>query len=479
VVSAGRATPLRILSVAPRYRAGRTPLENGHFTIYQDDLRAAAGRMGLELVILGAADGPSAEGVLAAIPVGGPEAARAVAGAVAAQVRDGDLIMVYEGSSELLRALGPVAEARPDATFVLNLFGQEDVIDGPAVLERVDHRRPSSAARVETSEDVRELGRRLPPNLRVTAETPERVELARQAGLPVCAAWRLHSIVTTVDPVPRSRPDGPLRVLVPLRQGGFDAEPVADIAYVAHRLDRIAGHGEIVLSVTRLDTGRLASQVRGDRLARLGVRSVEPSPSRAGYAATFADHDAVWLTGAAAPSGFSYRTQSSGKTLDALAAGLPVVGVAGGYPAKEPLRWTGLPLGYRMREEAVAAFLTLRDRSAELAARLLDRRDAIRSTYSPEATLRRVIDVAGIDVAGTAASDTGQPLIEPLMDRPADLTVDAGLVEVAGPSCGGRREVILASVAARRAARIPLLRRSLFRARRRLGAARSRLLRRV
>jgi len=475
VVSTSEWSPGRILSVAPRYRAGRTPLENGHFTIYQDDLRDAAGRMGLELVILGAADGPPAEGVICAIHAGGPESARAAAAAVAAQVRADDLVMVYEGSLELLRAFAPVAEARPDATFVLNLFGQEDVIDGPSVLDRVDHRRPSSAERVEMSEDARELGRRLPPNLRVTAETPERFALARQAGLPACAAWRLHSILTTVDPVSRSRSDGPLRVLVPLRQGGFDPEPVADIAYVARRLDRIAGRGEIVLSVTRLDTGRLASQVRGDRLARLGVRSVEPSPSRAGYAATFAEHDAVWLTGAAAPSGFSYRTQSSGKTLDALVAGLPVVGVAGGYPAREPLRWTELPLGYRTREEAVSAFLTLRDRSSELSARLLDRRDAIRSTYSPEATLRRVIGVAAIDVAGTAEGD----MSEPLMDRSADLSADAGLAEVTAPSGGGRREVILAKGAARRAAYIPLRCRVQFGARRRLGAAGSRLRRRV
>ena len=479
MVSAGQAVPPRILSVAPQYRAGRTPLENGHFTIYQDDLRDAAGRMGIELVILGAADGPPAQGVISVIPAGGPEAASATAAAVAAQVRADDLVMVYEGSVELLSAFAPVAEARPDATFVLNLFGQEDVIDGPSVLEGVAGQRPPSAqrvdARVATSENVRELGRRLPPNLRVTAETPERVELARQAGLPVCGAWRLHSIVTTVDPVPRTRSDGPLRVLVPLRQGGFDPEPVADIAYVARRLDRIAGRGEIVLAVTRLDTGRLASQVRGDRLARLGVRSVEPSPSRAGYAATFTEHDAVWLTGAAAPSGYSYRTQSSGKTLDALAAGLPVVGVAGGYPAREPLRWTELPLGYRTREEAVVALLTLRDRSAELAARLLDRRDAIRSTYSPEATLRRVIDVAAIGVTGTDPVDTKGPLV----DRPVDLCADAGLVEATALSGGGLREVILARAAARRAAYIPLHRRVLFGARRRLGAARSRLRRRV
>ena len=42
---------LRILSVAPRYRPGTDGAAGGHYTIYQDDLRAAAQRLDIELVL--------------------------------------------------------------------------------------------------------------------------------------------------------------------------------------------------------------------------------------------------------------------------------------------------------------------------------------------------------------------------------------------------------------------------------------------
>ena len=470
-MSTAEHVPERLLSVAPRYRADLTPLQNGHFTVYHDDLRAAAGRLGIDLTVLAGDDGPSAPGVLPCLPGREPGP---LADAVATQVRPGDVVMVYEGSLPLLRALHPVARAHPAVTFVVNLFGPEDGIDGPADLARLDGHGPVADPSAAPSGPRTDL----PDNLRVTAETPERVVLARAAGIPVRAAWALHSTITTVpspvDDARRPARPGPLRVLVPLRAGGFDPDPVGDVAHVLHRLRREVGPDRVRLSVTRHDAGRLDARVRGDRLARLGATIVAPGADSTAYAALIAAHDAVWLTGAAAPSGFSYRTQSSGKTLDALVAGVPVVGVAGTSPAREPLRWTGLPLGYRTRDEALAALLRLLADDGAVAARLRAQQAHLRTTHSPEATIRRVLAVAAHDGGAWDA---------PLLDRPADLAPDAGLLEgLRGTRPGGTRPdglrpslrtltttTLTTTLVVRRTVRIPVSRRAWWALRQRLS----------
>lgn len=469
-MSISPASGRRILDVALRYRAGATPLQNGHFTIYHDDLRHAALRLGHELVILAGVDSDVADGVVPCLTGDDPAV---VARDVEAQVRPQDVVMVYEGSLPLVDAFVPLARRRPDVTFVVNLFRPEVGIDAPADLpaqQRVPTPgHPPTSAAGRRAEDRREL----PDNLRVTGETPERVSLARAAGLPVRAAWALHSTVATIPPPVEGRPaglaDGTMRVLVPLRAGGFDPEPVADIAHVVRRLGRLAGPGRVRFSVTRQETGRLAARVRGDRLARLGVEMVEPGEDATAYAALIAAHDAVWLPGARSPAGFSYRTQSSGKTLDALLAGVPVVGVAGTTPAREPLRWTQVPLGYRSREEAAAVLLGLLDQHQAIARRLEQHRDDLRSAHGPEATIRRVLQVA------TAAAPAWD---EPILDRDPDLAPDAGLAPVAAlPSARSRSEVLVASLAAWRVARIPVSRRAWYALRGRLSRIRAALVR--
>lgn len=445
----------RILDVAARYRAGLTPLENGHYTVYHDDLRAAADRLGLELIVLADADSEGPSGV---VPCLTGRDARAIADAVVTHARAGDVVMVYEGWVDLLDALVPVARSAPETTFVVNLFRPEGFLDG-----RV-------APNVAMLEAMRALGGRLPSNLRITAETPERVELARAAGLPVRAAWSLHSIVTTVPaadaPVDDASVDRPLRVLVPLRPKGFDPGPVSDIAYVAHRLDRILGKGRVLFAVPRPPVRRLAAQVRGDRLARRGVEIIEPSGRTAEYAAMIAAHDAVWIVGSFTTSAAAYRTQSSGKALDALAVGRPVVSVAGSSPVRESQRWTGEALGHRDRDEAVEVFLDLVRRAPELRHRLAFRASEIRTNYSPELTLLRVLDVA---------DQSGDGWGEPILDRPPDLAEDAaGFLRDPRSGPDDRRDRMMAGLSARWVARIPINRRIRFEVRRNLSAARSR-----
>ena len=446
----------RIVDIAVRYRAGLTPLQNGHYTVYHDDLAAVARRLGHDVLILCGTAGPAAEGVVPCLPEVG---AAAQAKELAARVRPGDVVMAYEGSVALLEALVPHAEAAPDVTFVVNLFRPERGIDASGTFD-------------ETRRDeLRAVGARLPANLRITADTAERVVLARRAGLPVRAAWALHSIVATVPPPSRGRrrEGGPLRVLVPLRPGGFDPGPVGDVARVAHHLRRGTGD-RVRISVTRPADPSLKARVRGDRLARLGVDLLVPSPDRTAYAAMFADHDVVWIAGG---YGFTdgYTTQSSGKTLDALAAGVPVVGTAGTTTAREPLRWTGEPLGVDGWDQAADVLRSLIDRAGTLRARLSAQEDAIRAAYSPEATIRRVLEVAAL---------TGDGWDEPLLDRPADLSTSAGRKAPNGATTAGPRRTgvdrVRSEVVVRRTVRIPVSRCARWALRQRLSRLKAALI---
>jgi hypothetical protein len=183
----------------------------------------------------------------------------------------------------------------------------------------------------------------------------------------------------------------------------------------------------------------------------------------------FSSFDAVWVIGSFGTSPHAYRTQSSGKTLDALVAGVPVVGIAGTFTAQEPVRWTGVPLGHVDPEEAAAVFIHLLERGPSVSASLEGQREAIRAAYSPEATLRRVIQLAG---------SSGDGREEPTFDRPADLASDAA--RFSGPRATiTRRESIRARLVGRHAARIPLHERVIFRLRERARSARERFVSRA
>lgn len=117
----------RFIDVAPNYRTGAGPSENGHYTLYHDDLREAARRLGWEALTLVDRDQPADERVVPCLD--GSDHVR-MAESVGAQVRDDDLVVVYEGSLPVLSAVCGIAGAHPHARFVVNLFSTEGGLDG-------------------------------------------------------------------------------------------------------------------------------------------------------------------------------------------------------------------------------------------------------------------------------------------------------------------------------------------------------------
>lgn len=387
---------MRILSVAPRYRLGVDGAQGGHYTVYQDDLRGAAARLGIAMTTLAERSVPTTDGVLGALDVLSPDT---IAHSVTAVAEAGDLVVVYEGSLAMVAAFVPVAQARPDVRFVVNLFRPEP---GLVPAERTG-RAGSAGWRV-----VAGIPAGSPANLVVSAETETRVELARRLGIPCAGAWRLHSTLwdVAVDP-DRRPPTAPLRVLVPLADRGYSPDVVRDLAAVLHLLRARHEDAPISLTLTGAGSTKRSGSVRGPRLERLGARRVVGPADRGEYAALFAAHDVIWI-----PNRTSYRSQSSGKALDALIVGCPVVGFADGWPATEASRWLGEALAYEDVQGAARLLRDLQARVDVLHERLAAQQDRIRAAYAPDSTLLRVLDLAGVssDGSGTDGRRASEPL---------------------------------------------------------------------
>ena len=371
--------PSRVLSVAPRYTPGADGATAGHYTIYQDDLRAAASRLGLPFTILADRRLHGSPDVLPALDTTDEQT---LTRSLEAVIATGDLVLIYEGSLTVLSAVSELAERIRDVHFVVNLFQPE-----PNLVPGEKRRRRTSPARVPE---------RIGPNVVVTAETEPRATLAVHLGIPCAGSWRLHTTLwdspsTAAGSSSRRRDSGPLRVLVPLAERGYDRRTARDIAYVLARLDGCRSGAPVRLTLTGADSTRFSAQVRGPRLEALGGRREVGPAAREAYARLFATHDVVWI-----PNRTLYRTQSSGKTLDALAVGRPVIAPEGTWPATETARWVGEELSYGAPESIVTLLLDLRTRIGEIHRRLDDLLPTVRRAYAPESTILHVLELAGL-----------------------------------------------------------------------------------
>jgi hypothetical protein len=230
-------------------------------------------------------------------------------------------------------------------------------------------------------------------------------------GVPCVGAWRLHSTLWDVHVAlePDADHSGPLRVLVPLAGRGYGADVVHDLAFVMLSL---RGHG-VEWTLTGASSDRFKATVRGPRLVELGARRLDAPAEREGYAALFASHDVVWI-----PNRASYRSQSSGKALDALVMGRPVVAPRGSWPAREASRWLGEDPSYEGPEEAAQQFFALASDPACWHAPLEAAGDRIRRAYAPEATVVRMLELTGRGPAEGSLLEPGRFALEPLPGVP-------------------------------------------------------------
>lgn len=387
---------LEVLSVAPSFGIGPVPFA-GHEEPYQLGLGRAAATAGLPWTILAAETATFIDGpVVACLDRSSPES---IATSLERYLRDRSPaidrttgVVVYEGSSALARTLAPVAARHPDVRFLINLFRAERGLDVPLVRrkrhatqrELLDYGPDALIARLAP------LGRIVwPENLRITAETEAKALLARSVGIPVSDVWRLHSAMAERDgsgehPARERRPGEPVRVLIAARSSQLHPPLVDDVIEVMGRVARVDGGRSIVWKMSgRFDDH---SRVRGalQRLQRAGVRlDADDRPlDPDAYAGMFFDVDAVWM-----PTVWPYRVQSSGKALDAIVLGRPIVAPAGTAPADVMQRWVPGAPAYGSLPEAAQTFLRLPSLVGFLRSELDRQAAAIRAAHHPSVTV--------------------------------------------------------------------------------------------
>jgi hypothetical protein len=377
-----------IVSLSSDYGVGSVEERRAkHFTGYQDGLAEAAARLGHRFEVVGPSgtEGPAPQGL-----------------ADAAHRRldrgDVDLAMVYEGRLEHLEVFARVAADHPRTRVLVNLFKSEHPLDLPR--ERGDRRRDRTSHRRAVDGSVARLTERLarlalPTNLVITAETERRALLARSLGLRIGGAWPVHSqLAEAAEPVPTARPpDGSVRVLVQVPWHKANPATLREVGTVIRAVVRLrSGDGRVRFSIAGrfADRPRLARRVR--RLAGDGVTVIDRSLDDDAYRELHDAHDVVWL-----PVRGAYNVQSSGKALDGLVRGLPVLAPAGSYGATEQVRWVPGAPSYGATTEAIEVLLRLPDLVEVLRAELTGRLDAVRAAYSPVTSVRRLLAISGLE----------------------------------------------------------------------------------
>jgi hypothetical protein len=236
----------------------------------------------------------------------------------------------------------------------------------------------------------------------LTAESDAKALMARSAGLPVRSVWQLHSEMAAID-APATKDtarsdDARIRVLVALRSSQLHAPLVRDVLDVIDGVRR-ADRSDVIEWVMsgRFDADRRVTRALR-RIERAGVRvtrhehPLEPDA----YAQGFLDVDAVWM-----PATWPYRIQSSGKALDALVLGRPVIAPAGTAGAGAMARWVPGAPAYGTTAEAIQLFLRLPTLNDTLTAGLRDAHSAIRERSSPTATVGWILDALRSPEPGT------------------------------------------------------------------------------
>lgn len=384
---------MRVLSVATNFGTGSMPF-SGHTEGYQLGLARAAAEAGIPWTIL-AAD-PTAVEDASVLPLFDRPSRPAVAERLDEYLgrRDApptECVVVYEGDTELLEAFAPVAAAHPSVRFLINLFRAEPGLDMPLVRHRRAPRRRELVAFAPSGTSVRLAALAsldVPGNVTLTAETPAKSLLARSAGLPVRDVWELHSELAGAAGGPsgeRARGEAAgLRVLVALRSSQLHPPVVEETIDVIESVRRAAGPGHLQWVMD----GRFDDDPRVERaLSRLRHAGVEVaahqrplSPDR--YADMFRAVDVVWM-----PAVWPYRVQSSGKALDALVMGRPLVAPAGTSGSLAMQRWVPGMTGYGSTAEAAQLFLRLPAILPTLRATLEAQQDSITHAYSAGRTV--------------------------------------------------------------------------------------------
>ena len=179
------------------------------------------------------------------------------------------------------------------------------------------------------------------------------------------------------------------RVLVPLSTWQLSDGLVDEMISIKKETDKFLDNR---INLEFHLTGYLPDQKVQHLLTRLsdaGFLITSESRSIEEYARLFSSHDVVWL-----PNRY-YILQSSGKAVDALVQGTPVIAPVGTYGWKEQNRWVEGAPGYSTSAEARDLFLNLPVFLPVISSELERQNKSIRDRYSPDRTIQDLVKAVG------------------------------------------------------------------------------------
>jgi hypothetical protein len=297
------------------------------------------------------------------------------------------VILLYEGSLALTNEFLILARQFPSVLFVINLFLSEpfyklDIAFRGYIDSEIKGISGESQSGIQAFfQDGEKLAQAA--NFFVLSETETKSFAARLLGITGIKRWHAFSAIFDMRKATQNqtRSSNKHRVLVPFSSWQLTEGLVHDMISIKketeiHLGDRSGVEFHLAGYLPNHDVQQLL-----ERLSEAGFKITSESRSKEDYAEMFSSHDAVWL-----PSRY-YVLQSSGKALDALVQGSPIIAPLGTYGWREQNRWSAGTPGYSNVREARDIFLNLQYFLPAIASELERQNDAIRDYYSPSETI--------------------------------------------------------------------------------------------
>ena len=318
------------------------------------------------------------------------------------------IVFIYEGSLVLARELIETAKTYPQSVFILNLFGQENLLGLPG--GQVSFLRTYYDLYFKESSESEEITE-IPGNIKLIGETDIRNLIAESCGFKLNAKW--DGISALSDLADKSQKNyfpnvKKLTILVPINISSINRKLLKSIS----KMERINASIPIFsnynlsfkfpLEFQDLKfTSKLYIYIYKIRHI-INFSTGAPSDLRS-YRDIFNECDAVWL-----PYDENYLTQASGKVLDALVCCKMVITPAGTFGDREYSKWIpGIPT-YRNEVELLQVMINL-PRMSKLVNRKLERRKSeIASFYSAENSVKKLIKI-GLESSQTINTSTNVP----------------------------------------------------------------------
>ena len=366
------------LDVSIRYFSG---FVEGHYASFHESLAQAARRAGHRFTVAARADRATEDDELVSVRLASKHW-YAIVDQLRHELSDAAprIVMVYEGDLQCLEAFKQLARDVPQHVFVINLFRPEHLLNMPSDVAR--ERTPANSS-------LAELAYEMPSNVRVLAETDRRARIARHLGLDVLGTWPWHSSVVGLSDAGEAGRTAETLALIAVNNWQIEHHhsTLKDLYAVLRRARRWApGIQFELLGSVNLSRRRWAP--RRGVLRRLPGSSTGPVPMIE-YARRLASAGIVWL-----PTQDLYTGMSSGKVLDALVLGKPLLVPSGTFGQLQQDRWIPGALSYRTVPELLDILDHLPSLIAGWTADLHAQRTVIRDEYSADRAIARLHDIA-------------------------------------------------------------------------------------